>query len=101
MYLQYNEAEIGYSKFIGRVSSFVPIKPGCGGGVLVSSKDCIKFNSVAGTKDWLWEEAETIAAANRYDDIDMNYYRKLVDDAIAHINEFGDANTFIEAEMAS
>lgn len=98
MYLQYNEAEIGYSKFIGRVSSFVPIKPGCGGGVLVSSKDGAKFNSVAGTKDWLWEESETIAAANRFDDIDMNYYRKLVDDAIAHINEFGDAESFIEAE---
>ena len=95
MYLQYNEDDIQHSKFIGRVSSFVPIKSGCGGATLVSSKDGVKFDAVAGTKGWLWEEAETIAISERFDDVDMGYYRKLVDDALAHLGEFGDAETFV------
>jgi hypothetical protein len=103
MYLQYpNEdgSDINHSRFIGRVSSFVPMKPGCGG-YLMSSKDGIKYSSVTGTKDWLWEEAETVGAAKTFDNIDMSYYRKLVDDAIAHLNEFGDAEAFIEQDRVS
>jgi hypothetical protein len=95
MYLQYSEGDIEHTKFVGRVSSFVPIKPGCGGGALVSSKDGQKFASVQGCKDWLWEEAETIATTKRFDDINMEYYRKLVDDALDHISEFGDCEQFI------
>ena len=103
MYLQYpNEdgSDINHSRFIGRVSSFVPMKPGCGG-YLMSSKDGIKYSSVTGTKDWLWEEAETVGAAKTFDNIDMSYYRKLVDDAITHLNEFGDAEAFIEQDRVS
>lgn len=72
--------------FIGKVGSFCPIKPGCGGGELMREKDG-KYSSATGTKGWRWLEAEAIEMLNKGDDIDMRYYRQLVDDAINDIRE--------------
>ena len=73
-------------KFIGKVGSFCPIKPGRGGAELVKeAKDSdgnIKYDSVTGTKGYRWLESEYVKLLGKEDDIDKSYYRRLVDEAI-------------------
>lgn len=80
--------------FVGRVGSFVPIKPGCGGGILYRVQD-EKNYAVSGTKGYRWLEAEMVKALHKENDIDMSYYEKLCDSAIEHINKFGNFDKFI------
>jgi energy-coupling factor transporter ATP-binding protein EcfA2 len=98
MYLDFNEKlgeeEHNYS-FVGRVGRFLPIKDKKGGGHLYSFKDG-KYNAVSGTKGYRWMEAEVVKSLKMEKHIDMSYYTKLVDDAVAHISEFGDAEAFID-----
>ena len=102
IYLDVNEnlpeGEHNYH-FVGKVGSFCPIKPGCGGGELVrESKDKdgnIKYDSVTGAKGYRWLEAEMVKELGKEEDIDMSYYRKLVDDAVATISEYGDFERFV------
>jgi hypothetical protein len=100
LYLDMNEAlvegEHDY-QFIGRVSSFLPIKPGKGGGLLYVGKDG-KYNSATGTKGYRWMEAETVKTLHKEDDIDMSYYIKMANDAIDHINQFGEFDNFYEKD---
>lgn len=100
LYLDMNEAlgdDHDYH-FIGKVGSFCPIKPGCGGGELLreaTDKDGnIKYASATGAKGYRWLEAEMVANLGKENDIDREYYRKLVDDAIAAISEYGDFEQF-------
>lgn len=79
--------------FIGRVGSFVPIKPGCGGGILYRVQDGKNY-AASGTKGYRWLEAEMVKALHKENDIDMSYYEKLCDSAIEHINEFGNFDRF-------
>lgn len=79
--------------FIGKVSSFCPIKPGCGGGLLMAKRDD-KYNAAAGTKGYRWLEANMVKELDKEDDIDRSYYRKLVDDAVTNISEYGDFEWF-------
>ena len=85
--------------FVGKVGSFCPIKPGCGGAELVrESKDKdgnTKYDSVAGTKGYRWLEAEMVKELGKEDDIDLSYYNKLVDDAVETISKYGDFEQFI------
>lgn len=85
--------------FIGKTGLFCPIKPGCNGGRLVRSapgKDgTIKYDSVTGAKDYRWLESETVEKENRKNDIDISYYDKLVDDALAELGKHGDVQWFI------
>ncbi len=98
LYLDFNESlsenEHDY-RFVGKVSSFVPVKPGCDGAKLVVKRDTDKYDSVSGTKDYRWLEAEYIKNNHRENDIDMNYYENLVNSAINHINEFGNFDRFV------
>lgn len=80
--------------FIGKVSNFCPIKPGCGGGILVAKRG-EKYSAATGTKGYRWLEAEMVKTLNKQDDIDMTYYKKLVDDMFAAISQYGDAEWFI------
>lgn len=53
--------------FVGRVGQFCPIKPGCGGALLVreaGAKDNgeTKYDSVTGAKDYRWLESEMVYA---------------------------------------
>lgn len=97
MYLDMNE-DLGEDEhnyiFIGKTGLFCPIKPGCGGGILLRDQND-KYYAVTGTKGYRWLESETVKTLNKQNDIDDSYYRKLVDDAIATISKYGDVEQFI------
>ena len=80
--------------FVGRVGSFVPIKPGKGGGILYRVQN-EKNYAAAGTKGYRWLEAEMVKTLGKQGDIDFGYFGKLCDDAIEHISEFGDFDRFV------
>ena len=96
LYLDMNEnlpeGEHNY-QFIGKVGLFCPIKPGCGGGLLLREKDG-KYYSATGAKGYRWLEATTVSELGKVNDIDHTYYQKLVDSALADINKFGDPEIF-------
>jgi hypothetical protein len=79
--------------FIGKVGRFCPIKEGCGGGLLFREKDG-KYSAATGSKGYRWLEAEMVSTLHKQDDIDISYYRKLVDDAVATIAQYGDFEAF-------
>ena len=95
--------------FIGKVGLFCPIKPGCGGGLLLrEAKDGdgnIKYDSATGAKGYRWLEAEMVNELGKEADIDRSYYDSLVDDAIygsgtgkqrkPGIADFGDYEWFV------
>ena len=86
-------------RFVGRVGRFCPIKPGCGGQVLLrEGKDRygnIKYSAVTGSKGYFWLESETVKAAKKEDDIDRSYYDKMVDAAVETISSYGDFEWFV------
>lgn len=84
-------------QFIGKVGSFCPIKPGCGGGLLMREKDG-KYYAATGSKGYRWLEAEMVKAAEKEADIDRSYYQKLVDDAVDAISQYGDFEWFASDE---
>ncbi len=85
--------EPGHSyKFVGKVGLFCPIKPGCGGGILLREQNG-KYYAATGTKGYRWLESEDVKDQSI---IDEGYYISLVDEAMETINEFGDAEAFIE-----
>lgn len=96
MYLDMNEglSDDHNRIFIGRVSAFIPIKPGRGGGELVVKRDD-KYNAVAGTKGYRWLEAEQVKLMSLENDIDMEYYHILAEKAIDAINKYGDFEQFV------
>lgn len=95
------EGEHNY-RFVGKVGCFVPVKDGIGGGLLYSSDSADgKMSSVTGTKGYKWMESEifmNLGYANLEDQIDICYYVKLLDEAVAKIEEFGDFNWFVSTE---
>lgn len=97
LYLDMNEGlgedEHDYH-FVGRAGQFCPIKPGCGGGLLMREKDG-KYYAAGGTKGYRWLESEEVKNLGKEDDIDIKYYLDLVDDAVASISEYGDFEWFI------
>lgn len=101
LYLDLNEAlpedEHNY-RFVGKVGEFVPIKPGEGGGLLYRYSDG-KYYAAAGTKDYRWLESEIVKNAGYESKIDELYFKKLADDAIEHISEFGDYEWFVSDDV--
>lgn len=86
--------EKGHNRaFIGKVGQFCPIKPGCGGGILLR-KQGDKFDAVTGTKGYRWLESEMVRELGKEADIDRSYYDKLVDDAVDTISKYGDFEMF-------
>lgn len=92
--LQSKIAEGHDYRFIGKVGSFCPVKPGKGGGLLMREKDG-KYYAAANTTGYRWLEAETMTSESNRDYIDMTYYNKLADDAIDAISEYGDFVWFV------
>ena len=80
--------------FIGRVGQFCPIKPGCGGGLLMREKDG-KYYAATGSKGYRWLESEMVRELNKINDIDRSYYDKLCDDAVANIAQYCDFEWFV------
>lgn len=122
LYLDMNEndEEKHDYRFIGKVGSFCPIKPGCGGGLLYRQKSDDQYNNqldswkkaieagkkkdepskfafVGGAKDYRWLEAEIVEQNKKFDDIDKSYYNRLVDEAIDTIAKYGDVHAFINS----
>ena len=55
-----------------------------------------KYAYAAGTKGYRWMESENIRGTEKENDIDMDYFRSLVDGAIEDIAKYGDATAFID-----
>ena len=100
MYLDFNEdlpeGDHKY-QFVGKAGSFCPMKPGCGGGLLLREKDG-KYYAVTGTKGYRWMEAEVVQELHKEDDIDQSYYIALVDAAVETISKYGDFEIFQNGE---
>lgn len=96
LYLDMNENDETnhHYVFVGKTSLFCPMKPGCGGGILLSKRE-EKYNAVTGTKGWRWLEADVVRELRKEDDIELGYFRKLVDDAKKSIEKFVDFEQFV------
>lgn len=81
--------------FVGKVGLFCPIKPGCGGGLLLREKSDGGYAAATGSKGYRWLEAETVKLLGKEDCIDEGYYIAQVDNAIASISEYGDFEWFV------
>lgn len=82
-------------QFVGRAGRFFPVKPGIGGGWLVSLRNG-KYSSVNGTKGYRWLEAERAKLLGIQDKYDHRYFDALIDEAIANVNHFGSFDRFID-----
>ncbi len=80
--------------FIGKCGLFVPVEHGAGGGYLLRVEDD-KIGAVSGTKGYRWLEASAVHGSALENRLDMRYFRSLIDSAIDHIAEYGDAEEFI------
>lgn len=95
---------VGDMRFIGRTGRFVPVVEGFGGGTLYRVKDGKPY-AVAGTKGYLWIEADVawsifkdgaetpFGPSNEF--IDMRYFNKLAEDARNAIDYFGEYARFV------
>lgn len=77
--------------FVGRTGLFVPVLRG--GGILYRVKDG-KGYAVTGTKGHLWKEAE-LAKGIPFDEIDMDYYERLAEEAFKAIDYYGSFAEFV------
>lgn len=101
-------AEMGHDRrFVGKVGNFCPIKPGEEGGILVRQTTTpdgkTKYTSVTGTlkpdkTPYRWLEAEFVKTLGKEDCIDKSYYKRLVDDAVEAISQYGDFEQFVSDE---
>ena len=105
LYLDMNEElveDVHDYHFIGKVGQFCPVKPGCGGGVLLregKNRDGEKiYVSATGAKGYRWMESEMVRQLGKEGDIDRSYYNKLVDDAVDTISQYGDIEQFTADE---
>ena len=100
LYLDMNEdilPEHNYV-FVGKVGSFCPIKPGCGGGELFRENEG-KYYAAAGTKGYRWLESEDVKNLKKQKDIDESYYINLCDEAIKAISKYGDYEWFVSEDI--
>jgi len=81
-------------RFVGKVGAFCPIKPGCGGGLLMREKDG-KYYAATGSKGYRWLESDMVQELNKHDSIDRSYYDAMVDDAKDAISNYGDIEWFV------
>ena len=85
--------ENGTENFVGRVGSFVCVKPEYGASLMRVKGD--KKSAVTGTKGYFWAEADSVR--EHPERLNLDYYRSKCDDAIESINEYGDFDIFSES----
>ena len=85
-------------RFVGKTGAFVPIKPGCGGGLLMALRGD-KYVAATGTKGYRWMDVEMVTELGKQDDIDMSYYEQQQLEAKKDIAEFGDVDQFMDASI--
>lgn len=81
--------------FIGRVGQFCPIKPGCGGGLLMRREKDGRYSAAPGTKGYRWMESEMVKELGVENNINHKYYDELVDAAAEKISQYGDLEWFL------
>ena len=92
MYLAFPNQE---PHFVGKVGSFVPIKPDRGGGELLRMNgDGEIKDAVVGTKGFFWKEAEMVKYMHQEQDVDTSYSEMLADEAKQAIEEYIDLDEF-------
>lgn len=89
--------------FVGKVGQFCPIKPGCGGGILLRETENKKtkekgYAAATGSKGYRWLESEMVRELGKQDDIDRGYYNGLVDEAVKSLSSYGDFERFVADE---
>lgn len=89
--------------FIGKVGQFCPIKPGCGGGILLRETENKKtgekgYAAATGSKDFRWLESEMVKQLDKQGDIDRGYYNNMVDEAVKSLSVYGDFERFAADE---
>ena len=89
--------------FIGKVGQFCPIKPGCGGGLLMRQTENKKtgekgYAAATGSKGFRWLESEMVRELGKENGIDRSYYNNLVDEAINSLSTYGDFERFVADE---
>lgn len=91
MYLKFPD---GAKHFVGKVGSFVPIKPERGGAELLrmNNEGEIK-DAVVGTKGYRWKEASIVRFMHQEQDVDTSYAEMLADEAKQAIEQFVDLET--------
>ena len=80
--------------FIGKVGQFVPVKEGCGGGLMMREQNG-KYYNASGTTGYRWKNAEIVRSLKLDDQIDLAYWENMAHDAIGDIMSFGDYNWFV------
>lgn len=80
--------------FVGRVGLFCPMKSH-GGALIRIDSETGKHGAVTGTKGYLWMESENVKNEGLNDDIDISYYGRLCDDAVATIEKYGSFEEFV------
>jgi hypothetical protein len=80
--------------FVGKAGLFCPIKPGCGGGLLMREKDG-RFHAATGTKGYRWKEAEVVRELGLDDQIDRGYFDAMANEAKKAIEEYYDFEMFV------
>lgn len=100
LYLDFDEdeeamalAKLQGKVFVGKSGSFCPIQEGKGGGTLLREKDGV-FAAATGTKGFKWLEADMVKTLNKEKDIDLAYFRVLVDKAVDNISQFLEGSPF-------
>lgn len=84
--------------FVGRAGQFCPISPDAGGGILVREQNG-KFVSATDADGYRWLESEMVRNLKMEDSIDLNYYRKKVDEAVSDISQYGDFEWFVSDDQ--
>lgn len=54
-----------------------------------------EFSAANSSKGYRWLESEMVQELGKENDIDLNYYNKLADDALTVLAKFGDVERFI------
>lgn len=78
--------------FVGRTGRFVPVHEGYGGGILYRMNDDKPY-AVAGTKGYLWVEAD-IAKTLPEEAINKEYFERLANEGIKTIEQYGSFSEF-------
>lgn len=78
--------------FIGKTGLFTPVISG--GGTLLRESAPGEFAAANGAKGFLWLESETVEQLGKTKDVDLEYYKRLVDKAIDNISQYGDFEQF-------
>ena len=82
-------------QFVGKGGLFCPIKEGHGGALLLREKDG-KYDAATGTKGYHWLEADYVESLQKESDIDEQYFKHLVDEAVDTISKYGDFEALVD-----